>query len=364
MREQRIQEETLQNGDTIQIGDARLVFKEGFTSQDLTFIGTPLAEEKRERRPLVFVPGIMGSELWVGSEKIWPHVRYLFTRPDLFSLPDFRPVRVGEIIQEVVIVPNLIKMDQYNLLGDYLVEGLGYEREKDLIEFAYDWRQDVRQSARLLGERIDDWNITPPVTLIGHSLGTLVTRYYVEKLGGKDKVDRIILLGGPHMGVPFAITTLFAKVAILPFGILGDRLREVVSTFPSAYQILPTFDCVYDQNGDTINVLEDENWLPEEQGPYLKMARDFRRELGTTSSVPAVSIFGYGLDTVNRIQVQRNSQGNWENMNLETKPNGDDRIPEGSAVLQQTEIHPVQQHHGKLFVDNDVKMRLKMELTR
>jgi len=359
-----IQEETLQNGDTIQIGDSRLVFKEGFTSEDLTFIDTPLAEKKRERRPLVFVPGIMGTELWQGSEKIWPNVRYLFTRPDLFSLPDFRPIRVGEIIHEVVIVPNLIKMDQYNLLGDYLVEGLGYEREKDFLEFGYDWRQDVRQSARLLGERIDNWDITPPVTLIGHSLGTLVTRYYVEKLGGKDKVDRIILLGGPHLGVPFAITTLYAKVAILPFGILGDRLREVVSTFPSAYQILPTFDCVYDQDGQAVNVLEDENWLPEEQWPYLKMARDFRRELGMKSSVPAVSIFGYGLDTVNRIQVQRNSHGGWEEMSLETEPNGDDRIPEGSSVLQNTEIHPVQQHHGKLFVDNDVKMRLKMELTR
>ena len=48
----------------------------------------------------------------------------------------------------MVIVPNLITFDQYNLLGDYLVQELGYEREKNFIEFAYDWRQDVRQSAR------------------------------------------------------------------------------------------------------------------------------------------------------------------------------------------------------------------------
>jgi hypothetical protein len=43
---------------------------------------------------------------------------------------------------------------------------------------------------------------------------------------------------------------------------------------------------------------------------------------------------------------------------------GDSTIPEHSAVLPGSEIHPVQQYHGSLFVDNDVKMRLKLELTR
>jgi hypothetical protein len=44
----------------------------------------------------------------------------------------------------VVIVPNLVKLEQYNRLGDYLVEDLGFERGVDLLEFAYDWRRDVR----------------------------------------------------------------------------------------------------------------------------------------------------------------------------------------------------------------------------
>jgi hypothetical protein len=46
------------------------------------------------------------------------------------------------------------------------------------------------------------------------------------------------------------------------------------------------------------------------------------------------------------------------------EPSGDSTIPEQSAVLPGSEIHPVQQYHGSLFVDNDVKMRLKLELTR
>jgi hypothetical protein len=41
---------------------------------------------------------------------------------------------------------------------------------------------------------------------------------------------------------------------------------------------------------------------------------------------------------------------------------GDSSVPESSSVLPRTEIHPVQQYHGALFNDKDVKMRLKLEL--
>jgi pimeloyl-ACP methyl ester carboxylesterase len=38
------------------------------------------------------------------------------------------------------------------------------------------------------------------VDLIGHSEGTLVARYYINKLGGAPKVDSYISLAGPHYG--------------------------------------------------------------------------------------------------------------------------------------------------------------------
>jgi pSer/pThr/pTyr-binding forkhead associated (FHA) protein len=362
LRGQRVEKHELHSSDSFQIGGANLVFKEGFQPEELTLVDVPKSIRKRKRRPVVFVPGIMGSELWLGNEKIWPRVRQIFTNPEILSLPDFRPITVGEIVREIVIVPNLIKQDQYNLMGDYLVESLGYEREVNFIEFAYDWRQDVRLSARALSTAIEAWDVEPPITIIAHSLGTLVSRYYIEKLGGKKVVERVILLGGPHNGVPFAITTLFNGPDFLPFGLLGERMREVLSTFPSAYQILPISDCVSDQNNKPIKILEVHDWLPEEQRPFLRIAAEFRRELGNTSSIPAVSIFGYGLETVNQMRVNRTSQGIWENLEFDSEPNGDDRIPQGSAVLLGTEIHPVQQHHGKLFADNDVRMRLKLEL--
>ncbi len=200
--------------------------------------------------------------------------------------------------------------------------------------------------------------------LIGHSLGTMVSRYYIERLGGKSRVERVILMGGPHRGAVQGLISMLSGPELLPFGIMGERLRKVYMTFPASYQILPTYPMPVDGNGTTINFLEDESWVPEQYLPLLRAAREFRRELGMRSSIPAVSIFGYGLKTTASLNIQRDAQGGIKKVDYRSEPNGDSTLLEYSTVLEGTEIHPVQQYHGSLFADNDVKMRLKMELTR
>ena len=306
----------------------------------------------------------MGSQLWLGSEKIWPNVRLLFSQPELFMLPETQPLEPRGIVGELVIVPKFLEQEQYSRAGDFLEESLGYQRGRDLLEFAYDWRLDVRESARRLAEAIDAWGVTPPVTLIAHSLGTLVSRYYIERLGGKDKIGRALLIGGPHQGTPRIVSDLIQGVGLLPFGLLGDRLRDIIKTFPSVYQILPTYPCAADQDARPIDLLADEAWLPDEQIPLLRLARQFRAELGATSSVPTVCIYGYGLETVTSLQVARTGDGRWSKLDSQEKPGGDNRIPEHSAILPGAEIHPVRQGHGSLYVDNDVKARLMVELSR
>ena len=63
------------------------------------------------------------------------------------------------------------------------------------------------------------------------------------------------------------------------------------------------------------------------------------------------------------LRVERDHHSAWRRVDLVSGPNGDCSIPVPSAVLEGSEIHPVRQDHGALFVDGDVKMRLKLELT-
>ncbi|MCC6500150.1 MAG: FHA domain-containing protein [Anaerolineales bacterium] len=359
----RIEQHRLQNGDTFQIGPAQIVFKCGFSAEEMTVAEGLDLRGPAGLSPVIFVPGTMGSQLWLGSEQVWPNVNYLLKHPEVFRYTegDTRLQPKG-ILNEMVIVPNLISIDQYNLLGNYLVEELGYEREKNFIEFAYDWRQDVRQSARDLAKFVEGWDVQGPITIIAHSLGTLVSRYYVEMLGGKKKVGRLMLIGGPHQGVPKIAANLLTGVDLLPFGLMGKKLTEIIETFPSCYQILPLYPCGIDQNGTSINFLEDENWVKTAFRPLLRAAREFRRALGMKSSVPTLSIFGYGHKTAMQLQVQRDSYGVFKKALIDVQPSGDSSVPEASAILPGTEIHPVHQYHGTLFNDNDVKMRLKLEL--
>ncbi len=351
----------LQDGDEFKIGHAAIVFKSGFKEEALTMIDDR-SMASSTRRTVIFVPGMMGSELWRGSERIFPNIKTLFTNPEILQYP--LPVEPRKILQEVIIVPNLVKLDQYNRLGDYMVEELSYQRQVDFFEFPYDWRQDVRISARQLGALVESLPRTQPIVIVAHSLGTMVSRYYIERLGGKNRVERVILMGGPHRGVIQALTSLLSAPELLPFGIMGERLRQVSMSFPASYQILPTYPLQVDANGTTVNFLEDESWLPEQYVPLLRAGREFRRELGVRSSIPAVSIFGYGLKTISRLSIQKDAQGVIKKVDYRSEPNGDSTILEHSTVLEGSEIHPVQQYHGSLFVDNDVKMRLKLELTR
>lgn len=356
----RITTHTLSDGDTVRIGNALIVFKPGFAPDDLTVVEAP---KQRPRRPVVVVPGMGGTNLWRGSEQVWPTFRTL-TEMNTLRVPDGEPVEARGLVDRVVIVPNLIKLEQYSILVDYLVEGIGYERGKDLLEFGYDFRQDVRRAARQLGAAIEAWGAAPPVTILAHSLGCLVSQYYVECLGGQRMVERVVYMGAPHMGVPKAFWSLHFGPQLFPFGLMDLRVREVIATFPSAYQILPTYDCITDAKGQPLSVLNDDRWLPAPRRHLLKYGRELRSELGARPSISSLCVFGYGLKTMTRISVERDSDGACQNLSPVIEPEGDSTIPSQCSILEGADIHPIRQYHGTMFVDNDVKMRLKLELTR
>jgi pSer/pThr/pTyr-binding forkhead associated (FHA) protein len=362
-RDRQVDEAILQESGALRLGNALLVYKSGFSSEALMMTDEHLAK-MTIRRPVVFLPGLMGSELWQGNERVWPNVKYLFNHPEVYRYSPGSGLEARGIVDQVVVVPNLIRLNQYNRLGDYLVEDLGYERGVDFFEFAYDWRQDVRTSARQLAQMIDGLNLERPVTVIAHNLGTLVSRYYIERLDGKKRVELVILMGGPHQGVPKALSSLLIAPDVLPFGQMGERLRQVMATFYTSYQILPIYPCATNQKGEKVNLFEMDDWLPEAQRPLLAAARQFHHQLDNHSSVPAVSVLGYGLKTITGLSFQQDSKGVMGDLVYWQEPLGDSTVPQFSAVLEGTEIYPVRQYHGSLFIDHDVKMRLKLELTR
>ncbi|MFJ9565385.1 esterase/lipase family protein [Streptomyces fuscichromogenes] len=66
---------------------------------------------------------------------------------------------------------------------------------------------DIRTAAELLGrhlEEICERTGSSRVDIVGHSLGGLIARYYVQRLGGDLRVRTLVTLGTPHSGTRVA----------------------------------------------------------------------------------------------------------------------------------------------------------------
>ncbi|AWW38032.1 esterase/lipase family protein [Streptomyces cadmiisoli] len=66
---------------------------------------------------------------------------------------------------------------------------------------------DIATAAKLLGRHIEeicDRTGSEQVDIVGHSLGGLIARYYVQRLGGDTRVRTLVTLGTPHSGTKVA----------------------------------------------------------------------------------------------------------------------------------------------------------------
>jgi triacylglycerol lipase len=87
----------------------------------------------------------------------------------------------------------------------------------------------VREKVERLYQRYD----LGPLTIIGHSKGGLIGRYYIKRLGGHARCAGLVTLGTPHHGTPSAyigaaLTGLFAPSIwqLMPMSPFIRRLKQ------------------------------------------------------------------------------------------------------------------------------------------
>lgn len=73
---------------------------------------------------------------------------------------------------------------------------------------------DLRQSARLLRDKVEEVRQVEDVenvSLVAHSMGGLIARYYLKYLRGSERISRLCCLGVPHHGTWTAATAPLLK---------------------------------------------------------------------------------------------------------------------------------------------------------
>ena len=120
----------------------------------------------------------------------------------------------------------------------------------------YDWRlsnrlnapapeRQARPRARSVAETFQ--KSEAKLVLICHSMDGLAARYFLEVLGGRELTSKLITIGTPYRGID-ALDTLAIGLT-LEVGPVGLSVDKLVRSFPSVYQLLPTYKCLDVGNG-------------------------------------------------------------------------------------------------------------------
>ena len=218
---------------------------------------------------VILLPGITGSvlankagkEVWAPSGgAIWRAITSFGNSiEDLELASDDADdgVTAPRLVPDVTLVPGLIKIDGYSRIERYLIDQLGLVAGSNYFPFPYDWRRDNRVIAKRLESSAMDWlkawrassgNANAKLVLIGHSMGGLIARYFIECLGGWQQTKTLMTLGTPHRGSLNAVGFLEngMKKGIGPFGL---DLSPLLRSLTSVYQLLPIYPCVDSGSG-------------------------------------------------------------------------------------------------------------------
>jgi pimeloyl-ACP methyl ester carboxylesterase len=181
--------------------------------------------------------------------------------------------------------------------GGYLLTQPGttvaHTQRRRYYRFTYDWRQDNSRSAARLNALVDqvrEDHDEPElqVDIVAHSMGGLVTRYWlrygdVDVLDsnefplnnmGAEKARKVILVGTPNLGSTSALQQILVGA---DFGV-NKIAPEILLSFPSAYQLLPhpIVDSVLGTSGKPLrrDIYDVNKWQALQWGPFnpaLKM---------------------------------------------------------------------------------------------
>ena len=238
--------------------------------------------ERRGKRPVVVIPGILGSRIVNRrtGEVVWPSILRsdvdglsLPATPDLSNNRDelvasriVEAAKLAKIAPEVYVYHHLLRaLEDYGGYreGDWANPPEGGDRDTFYV-FSYDWRRDNVESARLLFKRIEALKLKlgrPDLrfNVVAHSMGGLVARYaamYGDRdlppegveprpdWAGASSVNKIFMFGTPNAGSAEAFAVLLEGYSVTEglrrrVHLLNKLSREDVMTAPSIFQLLP-----------------------------------------------------------------------------------------------------------------------------
>lgn len=270
----------------------------------------PLAAQQKKPMPdvIVLLPGITGSVLQKDGRDVWaPTASSLLAA--LFSLgksldvlklgsdPVDRDdlgdgVKATRIVPDVHLIPGLWKIDGYTKVSLAIRNTFAVETNRNFFEFPYDWRRDNRVAARQLAVSAHGWlkewressgNANARLILVAHSMGGLVSRYYLECMDGWRNTRALITFGTPYWGSLNALDFICNGMRKPSDTAALVDLTALLRSFTSVYQLLPVYPCFDPGNGKLV-VVGEASGVPTLDPQAAARALAFHREIDACAS--------------------------------------------------------------------------------
>jgi pimeloyl-ACP methyl ester carboxylesterase len=309
-------------------------------------------------RPLVFVPGLLGSMLCRPGPQgeqtvVWGTVDAMGQFPTLAVDPAKNDVEPCGLIREVSFL-GVVTQAVYGPFIDRL-EQAGYLEGETLFIFDYDWRLSVFENAKRLADFV---SATIPgigaVDIVGHSMGGLIARTYAINEGGAPRIARLISAGSPWRGSVQVFELLKGGWGLAnPF--LGglDAFRRTVISFPSTFELLPHYDgCCGDEQGaagfdaNSIDAWTALNWagidrdgLPDFVDLQARQAR-LRTIVATPLPANIEEALVIGVDQRTPQQYELQPGDGEAQLTVRTSWEGDGTVMRDSALLAARATYP------------------------
>lgn len=198
--------------------------------------------------PVIIIPGIVGTELYNGSDLIWMNLDRMFLDiNDQFLTNNLNLDNSGKSLSDIQI-GNIIDSKKLSILETDIFKSLitdletnNYQENKNLFFFPYDWRLDLNTTKDLLKQKIDEVKAqtgAQKVNIIAHSMGGLLVKDYLNSYG-KENVDKLIFVGTPHLGAPKAAKVLLEGDRFGIPWLEEDRIQEIAQNSPALHELLP-----------------------------------------------------------------------------------------------------------------------------
>ena len=238
------------------------------------------ARARTGKRPVIVIPGILGSELInpKTGEKIWPSAfrtseeglpissHLEANRDDLIPGKIVETAKLAKLLPEVYVYRDLLDaLRRYAGYREGDWENPSVDGDQDTFYvFAYDWRRDNVTNARELVRRLqrlkeklkrEDLKFN----IVAHSMGGLIARYAAmygdadlpagdtaiqPTWTGAAHISKIVMIGVPNEGSADAFATLIEGYSVTEglrrrVPLLNKLTAEDAARTPSVFQLLP-----------------------------------------------------------------------------------------------------------------------------